>query len=1120
MIEIKAFMKSKSQGGSSGGSSSKTTYVNTVVSEADHAARADKAKRADAADAADYATRAGTAVTANHATTADEISGDAETLLDYLFAGETDRIQKVLGSVEFSRLLTLAGGLKSSNIYNQGNLRNDGDIYSVGGITADGDITCGDTVKTKNLEVTGSAHFFELVIDKVKAMGGAVLITPADGFDVDLAEKTADGYILCWRCDDGNGKQRDNMWKVGDQALCMSFNQAKVGGDGAHDVHNKYYWALVTGVSDKAIPIEIDGVKYHYIAISSTDCDGTVNPEVGDSIVMLGYRGTDDAARQSAIYISAYSSLDSGLTAPLLAQYRGINDFNLASHRKSYFDAKGSRLVGDFETSSGQTMEEYVDGQVSGVSNELNGLRNDLDEKADKSELDDKASKDDMKTMESSILQTARQISLEVSEKYVGRRNLLVGSALRKQGDSVVIVLYGNMSNGEGIVINEGVDDVNCVKVTSKSPTQYCGLFWRASQAQNVKIKRNTKYVASVWVKCSNTNCNVRIEGIYHAGTSEAEKHGQVNKVTSYPTLKTGEWQLFTAVFSTGGDYDYMECNFWVASNSETTVYFCKPMLEEDDTYNGWTLSEQDYDYVGGNLLDNARTLAVGENLDNIGGSSIISQGYGYDSAVAYADNSNGNGNKEILNWRTTSGGNVSFAKGKDYILSFLAKGSGNMSCYLYCHANNNCFIFSENSQGYIKEKIVDGTSNFTLSSEWKRYWVHWRVLTDNPLPTDVLLRAIAGTTAYVTQPKLEEGATMTEWTERKTDLIDKASLKAAGINITSSAVELYGDQVKVSSTKGGTPTAMFTDGKVNANLIDADTITVNHLWAKDSNGNKIGHFGNIDGIGDAAKVGSAYCPLWVGGSTAANSFFRVSPQNGMEVTKGTIGGFAINSSSLGSAVNRTTDSEGNEDIGYGQADRMSLTNNFIVFNGTNRQAIIGQWSTLGIPILMRLQDEYSDIVTRYGAVISVKNKKGDAAAMVFGGGYTSGFALKTEVFTSSNKNISKDTNVALLNEWKTSYKLPDMQPYDDGHILMVKLIAGISATSERDSEVYLDAGTYTDSNGVKHQSFFLYDNNSKDKTMPIQSIGDAMIFVFEKNIVNGTSDKGCWVQFKCPREW
>lgn len=860
MIEIKAFTKSKSQGGSSGGSSSKTTYVNTVVSEADHAARADKAKRADAADAADYATRAGTAVTANHATTADEISGDAETLLDYLFAGETDRIQKVLGSVEFSRLLTLAGGLKSSNIYNQGNLRNDGDIYSVGGITADGDITCGDTVKTKNLEVTGSAHFFELVIDKVKAMGGAVLITPADGFDVDLAEETADGYILCWRCDDGNGKQRDNMWKVGDQALCMSFNQAKVGGDGAHDVHNKYYWALVTGVSDKAIPIEIDGVKYHYIAISSTDCDGTVSPEVGDSIVMLGYRGTDDAARQSAIYISAYSSLDSGLTAPLLAQYRGINDFNLASHRKSYFDAKGSRLVGDFETSSGQTMEEYVDGQVSGVSNELNGLRNDLDEKADKSELDDKASKDDMKTMESSILQTARQISLEVSEKYVGRRNLLVGSALRKQGEGVEIALYGNMSNGEGIVINEGVNDVNCVKVTSKSSTQYCGLFWRASQAQNVKIKRNTKYVASVWVKCSNTNCNVQIEGIYHAGTSEAERHGQVNKVTSYPTLKAGEWQLFAAVFSTGGDYDYMECNFWVKSNSETTVYFCKPMLEEGDTYNGWTLSEQDYDYVGGNLLDNARTLTVGGNLA-IADGEIAQQGYGGESVTLYKTMSALKGTVSSYDslpssatigdryavtdtwyiyeytssgWVRDSGeslqndivkGDFSFENGKDYIVSWYAKGTGDIGAYV---AGVSQKVFSEHSDGEVIPTSTYGERRQALFGEWKRFWMHVRPISGTT--NKFVIRQYrnndnSSSYCYVTQPKLEEGATMTEWTERKTDLIDKASLKAAGINITSSAVELYGDQVKVSSTKGGTPTAMFTDGKVNADLIEAKVL-------------------------------------------------------------------------------------------------------------------------------------------------------------------------------------------------------------------------------------------------------------------------------------------------------
>lgn len=127
-----------------------------------------------------------------------------------------------------------------------------------------------------------------------------------------------------------------------------------------HKVSNKYYWALVTQVSDNSNPTLIDGEYYHYIVISSDVCDGTVNPEKGDSIVMCGYRGTD-AKRQSAIYISAYSSLDRDLTAPLFAQYRGIDDFNLYTHRKSYFDANKAKFVGDFSTESGMTFDDLVD---------------------------------------------------------------------------------------------------------------------------------------------------------------------------------------------------------------------------------------------------------------------------------------------------------------------------------------------------------------------------------------------------------------------------------------------------------------------------------------------------------------------------------------------------------------------------------------------------------------------------------------------------------------------------------------------------------------------------------------------------------------------------------------
>lgn len=281
---------------------------------------------------------------------------------------------------------TFDGAIEGTDIKANGNLDVTG-ASTMNGVTVNGDaafnksievkgqsklndvssnnITNSDTIKTKNLEVTGSAHFFELIIDKIKAAGGAVLFTPANGFKVDIVESVTNGYKLYWQADDGSGNQADNMWKVNDQALCMSFNQAKEGTN--HNISNKYYWSLVTAVSDTNQPVSIEKKKYHYIVISTVTKDGTVNPEIGDTIAMLGYRGTDDKKRQSAIYISAYTSLDKGLTAPLLAQYQGINDFNLESHRKSYFDAVGAKFVGNFEVSNGQTIEDYINNKIDGA---------------------------------------------------------------------------------------------------------------------------------------------------------------------------------------------------------------------------------------------------------------------------------------------------------------------------------------------------------------------------------------------------------------------------------------------------------------------------------------------------------------------------------------------------------------------------------------------------------------------------------------------------------------------------------------------------------------------------------------------------------------------------------
>lgn len=458
----------------------------------------------------------------------------------------------------------------------------------------------------------------------------------------------------------------------------------------------------------------------------------------------------------------------------------------------------------------------------------------------------------DLTDAESRITQTAREISLSVSEKAIGRRNLLVGSAFRRQGEGWTF-MSGSYYNGlpcDSIEINSGYDGVNAIhcrtKQTGTNSYYLCGFRWIGSSSSqgNIKLKKGKSYTLSFWAKAYNSGyVNFVSELIWQGSATDNSRPagyaGPNGFVAKQQATKNNTWTLFKVNIEVPSDasYEYVEVNIFARATNYTLqdAYICKPMLEEGD-YKGWTLSEQDYDYVGGNLLDNTRTLTVGGNLNDVGESTIISQGYGYDSAVAHADNSSGSSYKEILRWRTTSGGNMSFQKGKDYLLSFLASGSGRMTCYLFCSANNTSSIYSENNQGYVTNNAANGASNFTLSSGWKRYWVHFRVLTDSPLPTDILMRAVIGTNVYVAQPKLEEGATMTEYTERKSDLVDKASLKAAGIVVDSESVTLYGSQVHIKKNKNDTNDTMLIDnntGTISAGLIKADEVVARGIKAQ-----------------------------------------------------------------------------------------------------------------------------------------------------------------------------------------------------------------------------------------------------------------------------------------------
>ena len=84
-------------------------------------------------------------------------------------------------------------------------------------------------------------------------------------------------------------------------------------------------------------------------------------PEVGDNLCQLGYRyldGGGDKSRASAIIIAAYETPDKEVVPPSYAQYQDIQDFNLESHRGTYFDATGAYIKGNLV--SGTVIEPGV----------------------------------------------------------------------------------------------------------------------------------------------------------------------------------------------------------------------------------------------------------------------------------------------------------------------------------------------------------------------------------------------------------------------------------------------------------------------------------------------------------------------------------------------------------------------------------------------------------------------------------------------------------------------------------------------------------------------------------------------------------------------------------------
>lgn len=301
-------------------------------------------------------------------------------------------------------------------------------------------------------------------------------------------------------------------------------------------------------------------------------------------------------------------------------------------------------------------------------------------------------------------------------------------------------------------------------------------------------------------------------------------------------------------------------------------------------------------------------------------------------------------------------------------------------------------------------------------------------------------------------------------------------------------------------------------------------------------------------------------------GAITANETFKIDTDGYMQASGGTIGGFEIGSNHIGTAK-KTTSGSGGTDIGYGTEGLMSLYNDSIIFNGKNRQAILGQWSALGTPIMMRITDEVQDLMGRYGAFISVRGSTTQNTALEIGGGHVAGFNTKTLVSafayvtqtsapTRLNVNLDRTIGSAFIStqyNWrakatdsngkKVDYQtktrdvyvyLPEMNHYDDGHVIHIKRGTNSSnnvyiVPGKSKNLLYANGfgGYYTTETG---NTYILYDNNSyatSSEPLKIESEGDAMTFIYFKDLQlivtkNNitTTYKGCWVQWKNPRTW
>lgn len=313
-----------------------------------------------------------------------------------------------------------------------------------------------------NAYIRNKATFDELEIREVTHTGGVEIKSPAsckianvadyyphiawvDADGQEINDKDGNAFMVmsaessgvkCYfRASDGE-KTIYNDWRVGDQALCQSFNVEN---------GSRYYWRRVIDVS--AAPEN----GYHWVALSLTDGEGDT-PMSGDTIVCFGSSVAD---RQAAIIMAA-----NGTNAPCFVQLKGISTYRvnesnivtLLSPTKNII--KGHQIVMMSEDGEKDVAAEFkvqsdmISSVVEATSAEFGAVRSEITQTADNIRL--QVGNAGINLDNQNITLTASKTTINgdlavgVVKCYYDEEKTQIKSAYNGNGNGTIVYYYPN----------------------------------------------------------------------------------------------------------------------------------------------------------------------------------------------------------------------------------------------------------------------------------------------------------------------------------------------------------------------------------------------------------------------------------------------------------------------------------------------------------------------------------------------------------------------------------------------------------------------------------------------------------------------------------------------------